>query len=310
MISKNINLKKNKLLYLFISCRPSQWTKNLIVFAAPLFSFGIEKNIWITSFLAFICFCLISSSVYLINDCIDIEADRKHPRKSKRPIASGLVDKKLALFTSIFFVFLTTSASYHISAYLTLIIISYFIIQLAYCLQLKKRPLLDLFCISSGFLLRSFSGLVASDLKLSPWFILSVGLLSLFLAVEKRKAELSISKKTGICTRNVLNYYSYSLLLRLESTLATSTFMSYALWAAGPVVNGASSSLMLLTTPLVLIGIFRYQLLGDQCEINSENEISLNLITEKPESVLLNDKGIRLIVFTWLVLTILIGFLT
>ena len=86
--------------------------------------------------------------------------------------------------------------------------------------------------------------------------------------------------------------------------------MSYALWAAGPVVNGASSSLMLLTTPLVLIGIFRYQLLGDQCEINSDNEINLNLITEKPESVLLNDKGIRLIVFTWLVLTILIGFLT
>ena len=97
MISKNINFKKNTLLYLFISCRPSQWTKNLIVFAAPLFSFGIEKNIWITSFLAFICFCLISSSVYLINDCIDIEADRKHPRKSKRPIASGLVDTKIAI---------------------------------------------------------------------------------------------------------------------------------------------------------------------------------------------------------------------
>ena len=116
-----------KLHNLIRSSRPKQYTKNLIVFAAPLFSFGIDKNIWITSFLTFICFCLMSSSVYLINDCIDIEADRKHPRKSKRPSASGLVDKKFALFTSIFIVFLTISASYYISAYLTLILISYFI---------------------------------------------------------------------------------------------------------------------------------------------------------------------------------------
>lgn len=307
MISKNI--KKNRLLYLFISFRPSQWTKNLVVFAAPLFSFGLDGDIWIPSLIAFICFCLISSSVYLINDCIDIKSDQKHPTKSQRPIASGLIDKKLAFFTSIFLFLITTSASFYINTFLTLLLISYFLIQLAYCLQLKRRPLLDLFCISSGFLLRSFSGLIASELKLSPWFILSVGLLSLFLAVEKRKAELSIFQKTGICTRKVLNYYSFSLLLRLESTLATSTFMSYSLWAAGPVMNGASSSLMLLTTPLVLIGIFRYQLLSDQSEIISEDDINLNPITEKPELVLLKDKGIRLIVCTWILLTISIGFL-
>ena len=291
------------------SCRPNQWTKNLIVFAGPLFSFGIAKSIWLPSIFAFVCFCLISSAVYLINDCIDIKADQKHPIKSKRPIASGLISKKLAISISIFLILLSNFISALVNIYLTLILTSYLLIQLAYCLRLKRRPIIDLFCISSGFILRSISGLLASELELSPWFILSIGLLSLFLAVEKRKAELLIFKQTGICTRKVLNYYSYPFLLRLESTLATSTFISYSLWAAGPVVNGASSSLMLLTTPVVLIGIFRYQLLSDQGESISKKGRNLNLITEKPELVLLNDKGIKLIVCSWLLLTALIGFL-
>ncbi len=292
------------------SCRPNQWTKNLIVFAGPFFSFGVERSIWQPSIIAFICFCLISSSVYLINDCIDIKADQKHPTKYKRPIASGLISKNSAVCISIIFLLLVTLISALVNSYLTLILISYFLIQLAYCIKLKSRPLIDLFCISSGFLLRSISGLLASELELSPWFILSVGLLSLFLAVEKRKAELLIFQQTGICTRKVLNYYSVPLLLRLEVNLATSTFICYSLWAAGPVVNGASSSLMLLTTPLVLIGIFRYQLLSDQGESISKKDSNLNLITEKPELVLLNDNWIRLITSSWLLLTILIGFLT
>ena len=291
------------------SCRPNQWTKNLIVFAGPLFSFILKTDIWLPSCIAFISFCLISSAIYLINDCIDIKADQTHPVKCKRPIAAGFVGKRLATITSIFLIFLSLLTSSFVNNYLSLILLSYFLIQFAYCIQLKRRPLLDLFCISSGFLLRSFSGLAASKLVLSPWFILSVGLLSLFLAVEKRKAELTIYKQTGICTRTVLNYYSLPLLLRLEGTLATSTFMCYSLWAAGPVVNGASSSLMLLTTPLVLIGIFRYQLLGDQEQTTSEDDKNIKLITERPELILLNDNGIRMIVFSWILLTITIGFL-
>ena len=99
------------------------------------------------------------------------------------------------------------------------------------------------------------------------------------------------------------------MLLRLESNLATSTFICYSLWASGPVVNGASSSLMLLTSPLVLIGIFRYQLLSDQGESISKKDGNYNLITEKPELVLLNDMGIKLIILSWLLLTTIIGFL-
>ena len=269
----------------------------------------MEKSIWLPSVIAFICFCLMSSAVYLLNDCIDIKADQKHPIKYKRPIASGLISKNLAGYISIFLILLTTFISALVNIYLTLILISYLLIQLIYCLKLKSKPLIDLFCISSGFLLRSISGLLASELELSPWFILSIGLLSLFLAAEKRKAELLIFQQTGICTREVLTYYSVPLLSRLESNLATSTFICYALWAAGPVVNGASSSLMLLTTPIVLIGIFRYQLLSDKGESILKKDRNLNLITEKPELVLLNDIGIKLIIVSWLLLTSLIGFL-
>ena len=254
---------KKKFNYLIRACRPNQWTKNLLVFAAPLFTFDYGKNIWSPSFIAFVSFCLISSAIYLFNDCIDIQSDRKHPVKYKRPIAAGFISKKLALLSSFTLIILSIILALMLSRYLLFVILIYLLIQICYCLQLKKTSLLDLFCISSGFLLRSFSGLIASNLLLSPWFILSAGLLSLFLAVEKRKAELLITQKTGVITRTVLKYYSFSLLSRLESTLATSAFICYSLWAAGPTLNGAPTSLMLLTTPLVLIGIFRYQLLGD-----------------------------------------------
>ena len=150
----------------------------------PSFFIWHKKSIWLQY--CIICFCLISR-LYLINDCIDIKADQKHPIKYKRPIASGLISKKFAIYTSIFLIFLSTFVSGLINHYLTLILISYLLIQLAYCLKLKRSPLIDLFCISSGFLLRSISGLLASELELSPWFILSVGLLSLFLAVEKER---------------------------------------------------------------------------------------------------------------------------
>ena len=300
---------RKKVNYLISACRPTQWSKNLIVFAAPLFTFDYENNLLWPSLIAFLSFCLISSAIYLLNDCIDIESDRNHPTKYKRPIAAGHISKRLALLISFILSNLSIILALIISRDLFFVIFIYLFIQICYCLLFKKRPLLDLFCISSGFLLRSFSGLIASNLFLSPWFILSVGLLSLFLAVEKRKAELLVTNKTGIITRTVLNFYSLSLLSRLESTLATSSFICYSLWAAGPTLNGAPTSLMLLTTPLVLIGIFRYQLLSDVVSNSSSGVTNLEFITEKPELVLLKDNGIRLIIFTWIVMTLLIGLL-
>ena len=257
-----MNLIKNKI-FLLKACRPSQWTKNLIIFSAPLFNFKYSQEIWIPSIYATLCFCLISSAIYLINDVLDIESDKKHPVKCNRPIASGKVKVKTAVFVSFILGFLSILISTSINFGLSYLILLYAFIQILYCTKLKKKPLLDIFCISSGFLIRSLAGLISSDLKLSSWFILSVGLLALFLAVEKRKAELMTVESRGIVTREVLKFYSIPLLLRLESTLATSAFMSYSLWASGPLLNGAPTSLMLLTTPFVLLGIFRYQILSD-----------------------------------------------
>ena len=286
------------------ACRPRQWTKNILVFAAPLFSFQFSNwSIWLDAFFAMLSFCFISSSIYLINDVLDVNADREHPLKSLRPIASGMVTFKQALLTSLMMSMLSLTMAAVVSVKLFGLICAYFLIQLGYCFCLKREPILDLFCIASGFLLRS----IASSVYLSSWFLLTVILLALFLAVEKRKAELKFFKNSGVRTRKVLVRYSFPLLLRMEGLLSTAAFMSYALWAAGPSFNGASSSWMLLTVPFVLIGIFRYQLLSDPEENERRGFRYTNRTTENPEEILMGDRGIRFILLGWLFVTILVG---
>ena len=165
-------------------------------------------------------------------------------------------------------------------------------------------------CISSGFLLRAIAGGVSSDLIISPWFLLSVGLLALFLALEKRKAELRNLGDNHGTTRKVLKRYSLPLLLRLESLVATSSFVTYSLWAAGPALQGAKTSWMLFTVPFVLIGIFQYQLLSDPDEANRRSKNAFIQTAENPEEILLQDKGIRITVIGWLFSTIFIGLIT
>ena len=291
------------------ACRPRQWTKNLLVFAAPLFAFTVDADIWLAASGSLVAFCLISSAIYLLNDSLDVEADRQHPRKRYRPIAAGQVSLPLALTTSALLVVLSLALAAAVSAPLAGVILAYGLIQVAYCLRLKREPLLDLFCISAGFLLRAMAGGVAAQLALSPWFLLTVGLLALFLAVEKRKAELQIALGRGVMTRQVLERYSLPLLLRLEGLVSTSAFMSYSLWAAGPDLNGASTSWMLLTVPFVLVGIFRYQLLSDPEEAERRRASNADRTSEKPEEILLGDRGIKLTLLGWLITTAVVGVL-
>ena len=292
---------------LIFACRPRQWVKNLLVFAAPLFTFQFSNaDVWFPVLIAFVSFCLISSSIYLLNDVVDIDADRSHPVKRLRPIAAGKVSIRKALLTAFLMLVVSLTMASIISAKLFCLIFTYALIQVGYCLRLKHEPLLDIFCIASGFLLRAMAG----GVYLSPWFLLTVGLLALFLAVEKRKAELKISQDGGALTRLVINRYSIPLLLRLESLLSTAAFMSYALWASGPTVNGASTSWMLLTVPFVLVGIFRYQLLSDPEEAERRKLFYPNRTTEYPEEILLGDRGIRLILLGWISVTVLVGVFT
>ena len=142
--------------YLIRACRPRQWTKNLLVFAAPLFSFQLDNwSVWLDAFVAMVCFCLISSSIYLLNDVLDLKADREHSFKKFRPIASGMVPVKQALLASVLISLVSLTMASIISVKLSGIILTYALIQAGYCLRFKHEPLLDLFCISSGFLLRA-----------------------------------------------------------------------------------------------------------------------------------------------------------
>jgi len=292
---------------LVAACRPRQWTKNLLVFAAPLFAFRFEAGVWLPACGALVAFCLISSAIYLLNDCLDVAADRAHPSKRSRPIAAGLVSVPAALLTAVVLAVVSLSLAAWTAPALAGVVLLYGLIQVGYCLQLKRMPLLDLFCIASGFLLRAIAGAAAASLPASPWFLLTVGLLALFLAIEKRKAELRVAQDRGVITRKVLERYSLPLLLRLESTVATSAFMSYSLWAAGPALRGAPTSWMLLTVPFVLVGIFRYQLLSDQDEADHRREWAPEQSSEKPEEILLGDRGIQFTLAGWLVTTAVIG---
>jgi decaprenyl-phosphate phosphoribosyltransferase len=295
---------------LLAACRPRQWTKNLLVFAAPLFAFRFEADVWLPAGGALVAFCLISSAIYLLNDCLDVAVDRAHPSKRNRPIAAGLVSVPAALTTAAALAVVSLSFAAWVAPALAGVVLLYGLIQVGYCLQFKRMPLLDLFCIASGFLLRAIAGAVAAMLPPSPWFLLTVGLLALFLAIEKRKAELRVAQDRGVITRKVLERYSLPLLLRLESTVATSAFISYALWAAGPALRGAPTSWMLLTVPFVVVGIFRYQLLSDPEEAERRQQSAPERSSEKPEEILLGDLGIQLTLAGWLVTTAVIGLLS
>ena len=292
------------IIYLIKSCRLRQWTKNFLIFAPAIFSKDYYLFGWFNCVVAFFSFCLISSGIYLINDIIDIDSDRNHPTKCKRPIAAGKIKPNIAFSLSLLLITLSLIISSNISNLICLLITIYLFIQILYCLSFKNKPILDIFSISAGFLLRALVGVAAYGGNWSHWFLLTIGMLSLFLAIEKRKTELRNSEKSGILTRKVLSRYSLPLFQRLESTVTSCAFMAYALWSSGPNLNGAETSWMLITVPFVLIGIFRYQLISDPQESMKRILINKEDTTEKPEEILLRDKGIKITIFCWLLCVI------
>ncbi|MEQ9357376.1 decaprenyl-phosphate phosphoribosyltransferase [Coleofasciculus chthonoplastes] len=290
--------------------RPRQWTKNLIVFAAPLFAVSINLQSFLGSLLAFVLFCSASSSFYLFNDIADVESDRRHPVKCKRPIAAGLVSVPVAIGMAVILLFGSLIIGWLQSSALGATILGYAVLQVAYNLRLKHTVILDMFAIATGFVLRAFAGAAATGIILSPWFLLCTAMLALFLGVEKRKAELRLSEIRGGKTRSVLRRYSLSLLSRMENIVTTATVVTYALWSFGPKVQGASTPWMMLTLPFVLYGIFRYQLLSDPREIARRSDtVEQGGRTEQPEEVLLKDLPTLLTVLGWVLTSFIILFL-
>ena len=297
-----MNIIKN----LFLASRPNQWTKNLLVFLAPLFAFSFDTQTLLISIKAFIAFCLISSSIYLINDSIDKDKDKEHPTKKFRAIASGLVSIKSAFIISLVYFSLSLIIGFSINIFFGFILILYFLVQILYCFKLKQIPIIEFFCIASGFILRSVAGGVAANIFISSWFLLSVGMLSLFLAVEKRKAEIVNLRNSKLNTRKVLKSYSLTLINKFEAVLTSSTIMTYSLWAYGPSIGGSKSPLMIITIPLVMLGIFRYQMLSEIKQNRILKKSNINL--ETPEKIIFTDKPIQIIVLSWLLIIIYIGF--
>ena len=297
-----MNIIKN----LFLASRPNQWTKNLLVFLAPLFAFSFDTQTLLTSIKAFIAFCLISSSIYLINDSIDKDKDKEHPTKKFRAIASGLVSIKSAFIISLVYFSLSLIIGFSINIFFGFILILYFLVQILYCFKLKQIPIIEFFCIASGFILRSVAGGVAANIFISSWFLLSVGMLSLFLAVEKRKAEIVNLQNSKLNTRKVLKSYSLTLINKFEAVLTSSTIMTYSLWAYGPSIGGSKSPFMIITIPLVMLGIFRYQMLSEIKQNRILKKSNINL--ETPEKIIFTDKPIQIIVLSWLLIIIYIGF--
>ena len=297
-----MNIIKN----LFLASRPNQWTKNLLVFLAPLFAFSFDTQTLLTSIKAFIAFCLISSSIYLINDSIDKDKDKEHPTKKFRAIASGLVSIKSAFILSLVYFSLSFIIGFSINIFFGFILILYFLVQILYCFKLKQIPIIEFFCIASGFILRSVAGGVAANIFISSWFLLSVGMLSLFLAVEKRKAEIVNLRNSKLNTRKVLKSYSLTLINKFEAVLTSSTIMTYSLWAYGPSIGGSKSPYMIITIPLVMLGIFRYQMLSEIKQNRILKKSNINL--ETPEKIIFTDKPVQIIVLSWLLIIIYIGF--
>ncbi len=274
-----------------------------MVFAAPLFSFNLNSQSLLGALLALALFSSASSAFYLINDIVDVKADRQHPVKCNRPIAAGLVSIPAAWIMAATLLGGALTIGYLKSPQLGVTIAAYAILQVAYNLKLKRVVILDIGAIATGFVLRAYAGAAATNITLSPWFLLCTAMLALFLAVEKRKAELRLLTLRGGSTRAVLKRYSLPLLHRMENVVTTGTVVTYALWSSDPAVRGASTPWMLLTLPFVLYGIFRYQLISDPQEIEGDRRTGIEQggRSERPDEVLLRDLPILLTVVGWIV---------
>ena len=283
--------------------RPRHWIKNILVFFAPILSLQLKEETWIPAIFTFFIFSITASAIYLFNDCKDITSDRKHPLKKERPIAKGILSIKKALLVSYILLFFSTILTLFILPKLLPTIIIYIFVQLLYSSYLKNQPLFDILCIAIGFLLRAIAGGLAASITLSPWFLLTIWFLALFLAIVKRKTELGEIIENSNYSRDVLKRYSLSLLIRYENLVSTSALICYALWASGPQLGGAPTKWMLLTVIFVIVGIFRYQYLTDRELRSVKND---HLSGQNPEIIFLEDKFIFYTIFSWLISVIFI----
>lgn len=271
--------------------RPKQYIKNLFVLSAIVFSGNIiHINLFYKSMIAFICFCLISSAVYILNDIVDIEKDKCHPKKCKRPLASGSIKKEKAVILGVVLVIASISLSLLVNLKLTAVIILYLLNNILYSFKLKNIVLLDVCSIAIGFILRLLAGSVSVGVQLSNWIILCTFFLSLFLGLGKRKKEINTLKSSAGDHRKILKDYNEEIINQMITVVQSCTIVCYALYSASSIDNPN----MIFTTIFVIYGIFRYSYI-----INISDE-------GNPTDVVLNDTSLKIDVLLWVVTCVII----
>jgi len=282
--------------YVLKAARPRQWPKNGLVFMALLFSIDQEYRLsdpdtwaWklVESLIAFVCFCMVSSADYLVNDIRDVEADRLHPRKRHRPIAAGQLAVSTAWAWAAILAVTGNAIAFALDWRLGMVVLGYTLLMLAYSHWLKHMVLIDLMVIAAGFVLRAAAGALAIDVPISPWLYVMTALGALFIGIYKRRAEIELLQDDAVHHRKILDEYNLELLDQMAMTVTAATVMAYGLYtftAEGLPENHS----MMLTIPFVLYGIFRYLYL-----VHTRHEGG------SPEEVLLRDPPIMLTVAGW-----------
>ncbi len=216
---------------LFLSLRPKQWIKNGALFAPVIFSQNLfNESLFLKSLESFVLFCLLTGSVYIINDLKDLNEDRLHPVKRNRPLASGQVSPTLAGILALVFLTVSFLGGWMFSVPFFKVLGAYLLLQIVYTFSLKHQVILDIFSIAAGFVLRVVAGGLAIGVQLSPWLLICTTLLSLFLAMAKRRHELVILKEGATEHRQILKEYSPYLLDQMMGVVTATTVMSYALY--------------------------------------------------------------------------------
>ncbi|PYE45721.1 decaprenyl-phosphate phosphoribosyltransferase [Paenibacillus barcinonensis] len=277
---------------LFKLLRPKQWTKNLLLFAALLFSFEEIRTETIAATIAgFLLFSLVAGCVYILNDVVDRERDKQHPTKQFRPIASGQVHPVHAIIFGIVLLVLSLIAAFVMNPLFGVLCIVYFLLNVSYSFVLKHLVILDMMTIAAGFVLRAIAGGVLIHVPFTPWFLICTMLLSLFLAIGKRRNELTLLEGNTGSHRKVLDNYSITLLDQFNTIVTTATIISYSLFT----FTSDRTIHLMWTIPLVIYGMFRYLYL-----IHMKNQGG------SPDRVLFEDKPILITVILYVVSVITI----
>ena len=273
--------------------RPHQWVKNTFIFI-PLFFGGslFDMADWTSSLVVFVAFSFAASAIYSINDIVDVEADKKHPKKCKRPIAAGLVSKRQASLLAIILAIAALALPFLLNNWMLSVVIAlYLAMNLCYCIRLKHYAIIDVCIVAMGFVMRIVAGGVATDIVLSRWIVMMTFLLTLFLSFAKRRDDVLIMNETGMAPRKNTSRYNLTFINQAITITGGVMLVCYIMYTVSPeVIERFNSPNLYMTSFFVILGLLRY--------------IQLTVVDERsgePTRLVLSDRLIQLIIAGWII---------